>query len=187
MDRIWVCGTHDRGSIPRDRTNICYNCVMKYLAIDYGSKKSGIAVSDDRGTIAVPFKVVATENLEAELDHMLGNVLFERIIFGESINSKGEHNKIFEETKNFVNKMKEKYEARILNGEILFAYEKEFMTSKHARELDEGKNNFGKHVAVDDRAAALILQRHLDKENLKNRKSIGDDDFEKDIHDNEDL
>ena len=65
---------------------------MKALAIDFGSKKSGIAVSDDRGTIAVPFKVVPTEELENEIDHMLGNVLFERIIFGESVNNKGEHN-----------------------------------------------------------------------------------------------
>ena len=158
---------------------------MKYLAIDYGSKKCGIAVSDDKGTIAVPFKVVATEDLERELDHMLSNVLFERIVFGESVNSKGEHNEIFAETKNFVDKMKEKYEARILNGEIQLVYEKEFMTSKHARSVDEGKNNLGKHIAVDDRAAALILQRHLDKENIKHKPQ--DDDFEKDIYDNEDF
>jgi putative Holliday junction resolvase len=157
---------------------------MKYLAIDYGSKKCGIAVSDDRGTVAVPFKVVPTEDLEVELDHMLGNVLFERIVFGESVNSKGEHNEIFAETKKFVDRMKEKYEARILNGEIQFLYEKEFMTSKHARSVDEGKNNLGKHIAVDDRAAALILQRLLDKENQKAGKVS--EDFEGDIHDNED-
>jgi putative Holliday junction resolvase len=158
---------------------------MKYLAIDYGSKKSGIAVSDDRGTVAVPFKVVPTEELENEIDHMLGNVLFERIVFGESVNSKGEHNEIFSETKKFVDKMKEKYEARILNGEIQFVYEKEFMTSKHARAIDEGKNNLGKHIAVDDRAAALILQRYLDKENHK--KQIAEDIDEEGIYDNEDL
>jgi putative Holliday junction resolvase len=159
---------------------------MKYLAVDYGSKKCGIAVSDDRGTVAVPFKVVATADLEKELDHMLGNVLFERIVFGESVNSKGEHNEIWEETKNFVDRMKEKYEARILNGEIQFVYEKEFMTSKHARSVDEGKNKLGKHIAVDDRAAALTLQRHLDKENIKNGKKV-DEDFEGIIHDNEDF
>jgi putative Holliday junction resolvase len=160
---------------------------MKYLAIDYGSKKCGIAVSDDRGTVAVPFKVVATADLEKELDHMLGNVLFERIVFGESVNSKGEHNEIFTETKKFVDNMKEKYEARILNGEIQFLFEKEFMTSKHARSVDEGKNNLGKHIAVDDRAAALILQRLLDRENIKNKKDGNDDDFETGIHDNEDF
>jgi RNase H-fold protein (predicted Holliday junction resolvase) len=136
--------------------------------------------------VAVPFKVVATADLEKELDHMLGNVLFERIVFGESVNSKGEHNEIWEETKNFVDRMKEKYEARILNGEIQFVYEKEFMTSKHARSVDEGKNKLGKHIAVDDRAAALTLQRHLDKENIKNGKKV-DEDFEGIIHDNEDF
>ncbi len=160
---------------------------MKYLAIDFGSKKCGIAVSDDKGTIAVPFKVVPTENLETEIDQMLNNVLFERVVFGESVNSKGEHNDIFAETKKFVDNMKAKYEARILNGEITFVYEKEFMTSKHARSLDEGKNNLGKHIAVDDRAAALILQRHLDKENIKNNKNKVPEDFETGIHDNEDF
>lgn len=161
---------------------------MKCLAIDFGSKKSGIAVSDDRGTIAVPFKVVPTEELELELDHMLENVLFERIIFGESVNNKGEHNDIWTKTQSFANKMKEKYEARILNGEIEFKYEKEFMTSKHARDIDDGKSPTGKHIAVDDRAAALILQRYLEKQNLKSKDERDkQEEFEKEIYDNEDL
>lgn len=161
---------------------------MKYLAVDFGSKKSGIAVSDDRGTVAVPFKVVATTDLETELNTMLGNVLFERVVFGESVNSKGEHNEIWDKTKKFVDKMKEKYEARIVNGEIKFVFEKEFMTSKHARAVDEGKNNLGKHIAIDDRAAALILQRHLDKQNVKTgAEQKKQEDFEQDIYDNEDL
>ena len=161
---------------------------MKCLAIDFGSKKCGIAVSDDKGTIAVPFKVVATEDLEKELDHMLSNVLFEKIVIGESVNSKGEHNEIFEKTKKFVDKMKEKYEARIINNEIAFIYEKEFMTSKHARDIDDGKSPTGKHIAVDDRAAALILQRYLEKQNLKSKDERDkQEEFEKEIYDNEDL
>jgi putative Holliday junction resolvase len=161
---------------------------MKYLAVDFGSKKCGLAVSDDKGTIAVPFSVVPTEDLEKELDTMLGNVLFERIVFGESVNSKGEHNIIFEKTQNFVNKMKEKYEARIINNEIKFVFEKEFMTSKHARDVDEGKNPAGKHIAVDDRAAALILQRYMDKQNLKSEEERKkQEDFEEKISDSEDL
>ena len=151
---------------------------MKHLAIDYGEKKCGLAVSDDRGTIAVPFKIVATGDLEAELDHMLKNVLFERIIVGESVNSKGEHNKVWEHTKKFIDKMKDKYEARIANNEIAFIYEKEFLTSRHARFLDNEKD-------VDDRAAALILQRYLDKVNHK--KISETDEDERQIYDNEDL
>jgi putative Holliday junction resolvase len=151
---------------------------MKYLGIDFGSKKCGLAVSDDRGTVAVPLKIVPTEDLEKEVDYILSNVLFERIVFGESVNSKGEHNAVWELTKKFADSLKEKYEARFLNGEIEIKFEKEFLSSKHARYLDNEKD-------VDDRAAALILQRFLDKENQKNKTN--QDVEEEDIYDNEDL
>jgi putative holliday junction resolvase len=157
---------------------------MKYLSVDYGAKKCGIAVSDDRGTIAVPLKILPTEQLEAELDHMLSNVLFERIVFGESVNSKGIHNTVWTETNAFVNKLKEKYEARIINGELSIHFEKEFLTSKHARYLDNEKD-------VDDRAAALILQRFLDKQNAKHQISDEEkrkiEELEQQIADNEDM
>ncbi len=154
---------------------------MKYLSVDFGAKKCGLAVSDDKGTVAVPLKIVPTESLEAELDHMLSNVLFERIIFGESVNSKGIHNHIWEKTQSFVNMMKEKYEARVLNGEIEFKYEKEFLTSKHARYLDNEKD-------IDDRAAALILQRYLDKVNVKtDEEKKKQEEFEQGIADSEDM
>ena len=156
---------------------------MKYLSVDYGAKKCGIAVSDDRGTIAVPLKIVPTEELAAELDYMLQNVLFERIVFGESVNSKGIHNTVWDETKAFVDKMKEKYEAKIINGELEFHFEKEFLTSKHARYLDNEKD-------VDDRAAALILQRYLDQQNAKHQLSDEEkrkqEEFEQGVADDED-
>lgn len=183
MDRIYVCGTYDSGSIPGERTRLCYNKNMKYIGVDYGARKSGLAVSDDRGTIAVPLKIVATEELSSELDHMLENVLFERIVFGESVNAKGIHNSVWEETNAFVNKLKEKYEARIINGELSIHFEKEFLTSKHARYLDNEKD-------IDDRAAALILQRFLDKENAKFNASDEErkrkEEFEQGVADNED-
>jgi putative Holliday junction resolvase len=135
---------------------------MKYIGVDYGSKKCGLAVSDDRGTIAVPFKIVPTEKLADELDYMLQNVLFERIVFGESVKSKGEHNAVWTETKKFIDDLKSRHEQRFVNGELEVKIEKEFLTSKHARYLDNDKD-------VDDRAAALILQRFLDKENSKKR------------------
>ena len=156
---------------------------MKYIGVDYGSKKSGLAVSDDLGTIAVPLKIVPTEQLEVELDYMLQNVLFERIIFGESVNSKGIHNTVWEEAKNFVDKLKEKYEARIINGELETHFEKEFLTSKHARYLDNEKD-------IDDRAAALILQRYLDKQKGKvtasDEEKQRQEEFEIGVYDNED-
>jgi RNase H-fold protein (predicted Holliday junction resolvase) len=35
-----------------------YNNHMKYMGIDYGTKRIGIAVSDDGDTIAFPYKIL---------------------------------------------------------------------------------------------------------------------------------
>jgi putative holliday junction resolvase len=135
---------------------------MKYIGLDYGSKKCGLAVSDDIGTIAVPLEIVPTENIKEKLAQMLENTKFRRVIVGESTNSAGAHNDIFQETDDFVNFM------RLLHHDVEFIYEKEFMSSKHARSEDGKKE-------VDDRAAALVLQRYLDRENMKNRKEDQED------------
>lgn len=131
---------------------------MKYIGLDYGTKKCGLAVSDDRGVVAVPWKIVATNELLSELAEMLKNDKFKRIVVGESVNSKGEHNTVFAEVEKFVGVLKNEYANRFENSELEIFFEKEFFSSKHARSED------GKHE-VDDRAAALILQRFLDKEN----------------------
>lgn len=131
---------------------------MKYIGLDYGTKKCGLAVSDDRGMIAVPWKIVSTNELSQELEEMLQNEKFKRIVVGESIKSDGSHNKVFEEVKKFVAELGKKYSEKILDKDLEVCFEKEFFSSKHARSED-GKRE------VDDRAAALILQRFLDKQN----------------------
>lgn len=131
---------------------------MKYIGLDYGTKKCGLAVSDDRGVVAVPWKIVATSELLSELAEMFKNEKFKRIVVGESVNSKGEHNAVFAEVEKFVEILKNEYANKFESGDLGIFFEKEFFSSKHARSED-GKRE------VDDRAAALILQRFLDKEN----------------------
>lgn len=138
---------------------------MKYIGLDYGTKKCGLAVSDDRGVVAVPWKIVATSELFRELAEMLQNEKFKRIVVGESVNSSGEHNLVFSEIEKFVEVFKSEYASRFESGDMEMFFEKEFFSSKHARSQD-GKRE------VDDRAAALILQRFLDKQN---RSSVVED------------
>jgi putative Holliday junction resolvase len=136
---------------------------MKHLAIDFGTKKCGLALSDDRGVIAVPLAIVKTENLDEEVLKILENPLFKKVVIGESVNAKGEHNKVWEQTLKMVERLQDKIKNRTGNSEIEFVFEKEFFTSKHARVVDE-------EGAVDDRAAALTLQRYLDKVNMRVKK-----------------
>jgi putative Holliday junction resolvase len=136
---------------------------MKHLAIDFGTKKCGLAVSDDRGSIAVPLSVVKTENLDEEVLKILENTLFKKVVVGESVNQKGEHNKVWPDTLKMVERLQNKIKLEEKISEIEFIFEKEFFTSKHARIVDD-------EGAVDDRAAALTLQRYLDKQNQKEKK-----------------
>jgi putative Holliday junction resolvase len=138
---------------------------MKYIGLDYGTKKCGLAVSDDRGVVAVPWKIVATNDLLGELAEMLKNEKFKRVVVGESINSKGEHNPVFADVEKFVEIFKSEHAQKCESGNLEIFFEKEFFSSKHARSQD-GKRE------VDDRAAALILQRFLDKQN---RSSVVED------------
>lgn len=126
---------------------------MKYLGIDYGAKKIGIAISDEESKFAFPFSIIQNKNKENSLKEIL-NILKEKeiinIVIGESINLKGEANKILEETKIFANNLKNE------NQKINIFFEKEWLSTVEARRYDDRKD-------ADDSAAAIILQRFLDK------------------------
>ena len=78
---------------------------MKVLALDYGSARTGVAVSDPTGTVARPLEVVreaATEAGLARLVELAREENVERIIVGLPITLSGEHGAQAEETGRFV-------------------------------------------------------------------------------------
>lgn len=128
--------------------------MKKYLAIDYGSKKIGVAVSDAEGKFAFPFSIVLNKNKDKSLEEII-QILKEKqikdVVVGESVNLRGEANSILGESKIFVKKLQEKIDIEIF-------FEKEWLSTVEARRFDDRKN-------ADDSAAAIILQRFLDKKN----------------------
>ncbi len=130
---------------------------MRYLGIDYGAKKIGLAVSDEGGSLAFPFLIFTNsskENSVEKIFKIIEEKNIEKIVIGESLNLKGEENKILKEAKSFSEKLKEK-----TNLEVYF--EKEWLSTIEARRFQD------RHDA-DDSAAAIILQRFLDKEAKRN-------------------
>jgi putative holliday junction resolvase len=78
---------------------------VKVLALDYGSARTGVAVSDPTGTVARPLEVVkqaATEAGIARLVELAREEDVERIIVGLPITLRGEHGNQAEETDRFV-------------------------------------------------------------------------------------
>jgi putative Holliday junction resolvase len=123
---------------------------MRYLGIDFGSKRIGIAVSDEKGEFAIPFIVLkSSKKLLDEVVDIAEENKVEKIILGESKDYKGKPNAIHAESLEFKKK---------LEGEgYIVEMEPEFMTSIHVEKLQ------GKSATTDASAAALILQSYLDK------------------------
>ncbi len=138
---------------------------MRFLGIDYGAKRVGLAISDPEGKLAFPFKILQNN---AQLFDIVHNICGENdiagIVIGESLDFFGKENDIMGE----INKFKKRLEK--LNLPIYS--EKEFLTSVEARgKGGKEKNNArkvkknNKEKYVDAKAAALILQRYLDRIN----------------------
>ena len=78
---------------------------MKVLALDFGSARTGVAVSDPTGTIARPLGVVeqaATDPGLVRLRELIAAEAPERIVVGLPLTLRGEHGQQAEETARFV-------------------------------------------------------------------------------------
>jgi putative holliday junction resolvase len=130
---------------------------MKILGLDYGNKNIGIAVSDETRAFAFPKAIIPNnDKIFGELSKIIESDEIEKIVVGDP----GE-NLITEEVKNFARVLEEKFSLPII-------FEKEFMTSAHVSQFGGAKpiaRQEKKEIGEkrDDSAAALILQRYLDR------------------------
>ena len=124
---------------------------MKYLGIDYGVKRLGLALSDGEGKIAFPHSVIQNnENIISDIKNLVKREGVGEVVVGESNDFHGNPNKIMKEIEIFVQKLREEFN-------LIVHLEPEFLTSIEAERV-QGKNNMH-----DASAAAIILQSFLDK------------------------
>lgn len=139
---------------------------MKYLGIDYGTRKTGLAVSDDSGSIAFARGVVATQDLFDELSAVIAHDEIGAVVVGKSDSGSATPNVVAAHIDTFVQEFSKKFTLPLYQ-------ENEYGTSAHARALNDFTENKPRNQArktkqsrepVDAQAAALILQRYLDKQ-----------------------
>lgn len=125
--------------------------MSRILGIDYGSKRVGVALSDEEGRVAFPKAILENNSqLIDKLKIFVKENTIRAIVIGESFKSTGEENKIMADAREFAKRLGE-------DAELPIFFEKEFFTSVEAR-------RYAEHPEVDDSAAALILQRYLDRD-----------------------
>ena len=89
---------------------------MKVLALDYGSARTGVAVSDPTGTVARPLGVVAQAAEPAGLERvreLAESEGVERIVVGLPVTLRGERGSQAEETERFVAALRELVTVRV--------------------------------------------------------------------------
>ncbi len=85
--------------------------MTKVLALDFGSARTGVAVSDPTGTLARPLGIVERAATDAGLDELAALVEAEqpeRIVVGMPITLRGEHGAQAQETAEFVELLRER-------------------------------------------------------------------------------
>ncbi len=137
-----------------------YTNGMRYLGIDYGSKKIGLALSDELGMMGFPYAIVPnTPRLIDELCALIARENVGAVVLGDSRTLAGTANTIAHEARALGEQLGER------SGTPVF-YESEVFTSVEARrppEKEMKSRRAKQRSAVDDSAAALILTSYLSR------------------------
>lgn len=126
---------------------------MKIVALDYGSARTGVAVSDPTGTVARPVTTVERAATDAGFAKLLAVIEAEEpevVVVGMPLTLRGEHGKQAAETELFVTALRELVAVPVETAD------ERFTTALAQR--------FGGKAPEDAVAAAHLLQSWLDRE-----------------------
>jgi putative Holliday junction resolvase len=125
---------------------------MRHLGIDYGTKKVGLALSDEGGHMAFPRTVIPNdEALMSNLEQLISDERVEVIVIGHSLGRDGAPNAIHTEVEELIG------DLTLATG-LPIHLEPEQYTSQAAARLQEDTKQ------LDAAAAALILDSFLQKQ-----------------------
>jgi putative holliday junction resolvase len=133
---------------------------MRILAIDHGSKRMGIAVSDELQMIAQPLEFVPAEPVEKFFDR-LRQVIAEKdvglIVIGVPRNMDGTYGPAATKVQEFITKLKDTVTVPIKSWD-------ERLTSVQANRylIEADVRRSKRKEKVDKTAAAILLQSYLD-------------------------
>jgi putative Holliday junction resolvase len=136
---------------------------MRILAIDHGTKRVGLALSDETGTIAHPLQFLPAEPAATLLDRLHEIVAernVERIVVGIPRNMNGTYGPAAEKVRAFVAALQQVLTAPVETWD-------ERLTTVEANRflIEAGLRRRQRKEKVDQTAAAILLQSYLDYAN----------------------
>ena len=136
----------------------------RFLAIDFGEKRVGLALSDPTKIIAKPFKSISYTNQDDLLNKIsliIEQKKVEKIILGLPIGLKGQQTAQTNRVLEFYNLIKDKIDIKIVMEDERLSS----VSAKKSLVLQNIKTGHNKAL-IDETAAAIFLQLYLDKNNI---------------------
>ncbi len=136
---------------------------MRYLAIDHGQKRTGLAVSDASETLVSPHSVIATtssQELLRQILLVLNSEEIDAIVVGLPMNMDGTEGPRAKQVRQFVSMLQQQTEKCVdLHDERLSSFEADHLAGD--LELTRKK----KKKRLDAIAAAAILRSFFEQKN----------------------
>ncbi len=134
----------------------------RYLGIDFGASRVGLALSDSDGIIAQPYGAIEwsdTDDLIEQIAEIITEKRVEIIVIGHPIHLSGESSEMSRKVEDFA-----KLIGRRLPDKKLVLVDERLSTKQAEAAIREGggKPSLNKE-AVDTVAAAIILQSYLER------------------------
>ncbi|MCD8185853.1 MAG: Holliday junction resolvase RuvX [Rikenellaceae bacterium] len=142
----------------------------RILALDYGRKRTGIAVTDPLQIIATGLDTVATHTIEQFLTGYMAENPVDAIVVGMPRQADGTPSESYTYIKTFVEKLRKKY------PELKIEWVDERYTSVLAlRAMIEGgvkKSDRRNKALVDKVSATIILQSYLEQRDMQQQREL---------------
>lgn len=134
--------------------------MSRILAIDYGQKRTGLAVTDPLQIIANGLTTVPTAQLEAFITDYVKREEVERIVVGLPRQNSGEYSENMRRITPFVNRLKKVFP----NIPVEMVDERFTSVLAHRAMLDAGlkKKDRQNKALVDEISACIILQSYME-------------------------
>ncbi len=136
--------------------------MARYLGIDHGEKRIGLAISDPTATIAQSFRTIlftSSKDLVKSLKQIIIENEVEKIVIGLPLTMKGTDSKKTQEVRNFAEKL-----SNQIDVPIKLIDERLSSVQAHLTMRQLGKKPSRNKERVDQLAAQSILQTYLDRE-----------------------
>jgi putative Holliday junction resolvase len=133
----------------------------RILAVDFGKRRVGLAISDPTGSIAFPLKTIDrkkdTDPLEEQIASIVSENEVQRVVIGLPLTENGKRGRRAVEVESFVSRLRSTIDCQV------HTWDERYSTIRAVRVMHEiGEKTGNDKGKVDRISAVIILQNYLE-------------------------